>query len=314
MGSCKYMKSLRIFLDSGAHSIYQLLLKNKEKEGYKHSKELWKYIDNYAEFVKKNEHLLELYVNVDIIFDPEMTWEVQKYLEQNHGLKPLPVFHPGEDFKWLKLYLDNYDYIGLGGVGQITKSYWMHTVGDPAFDLICDTKNRLPRCKVHGFAMTSPELMTKYPFFSVDSTSWVQYGKYGMIVVPRSKNGKYDYTKSPWALAVSTQSKKITKEGTMHLDNLTNQYKKYVQDYLNEKGFILGKSEFKNVHNLYKLKLNEHWADKSKGLVEIIIEKGLCNSHELRDKLNLLYFFDLEKSIPEWPWPWERKIRYESKN
>lgn len=299
---------LNVMVDSGAHSIYQLLIKNKTTD-YSHSKELWKYIDDYAQFIKKNEHLITVYVNVDIIFNPELTWEIQKYLENTHGLHPLPVFHPGEDLKWLKKYLDNYDYIGLGGVGQITKQYWMRTVGDPAFSIICDTKDRLPRCKVHGFAMTSPDLVTKYPYYSVDSSSWIQYGKFGMVLIPKTKDGKLVYTSSPWALAFSTMSKKITNSGTVHFDNLTGAYKKQALQYLEEKGFVVGISEFKKVHTLYKLKHYETWANKSENLVEIIVQKGLCNSHELRDQINLQYFLDLENSIPPWPWPWYNKKR-----
>ncbi len=42
--------------------------------------------------------------------------------------------------------------------------------------------------KVHGFALTKEKIMSKYPFYSVDSSSWkagVQYGTY-----TKSKDGK----------------------------------------------------------------------------------------------------------------------------
>jgi hypothetical protein len=33
--------------------------------------------------------------------------------------------------------------------------------------------------KVHGFGITSPWLVKRYPFYSVDSTSWKAGGRYG---------------------------------------------------------------------------------------------------------------------------------------
>jgi len=108
--------------------------------------------------------------------------EVQQYMEDVYKLNPLPVFHSGEDFKWLKLYLDNYGYIGLGGLGQsVSKGNWILNVGEPAWNMICDEKG-MPRIKVHGFAMTSPDLIIDMAFFSVDSTSWMQFGKYGLLL------------------------------------------------------------------------------------------------------------------------------------
>jgi len=42
-------------------------------------------------------------------------------------------------------------------------------------------------------------------------------------------------------------------------------------------------------------------------IVEVIIEKGLCNDYMQRDELNIIYFLDLEKSFPKWPWPYKKK-------
>ena len=36
--------------------------------------------------------------------------------------------------------------------------------------------------------------------------------------------------------------------------------------------------------------------------VEIIIEPGISNKYQLRDEMNIIYFLDLEKSLPKWPW------------
>ena len=46
---------------------------------------------------------------------------------------------------------------------------------------------------------------------------------------------------------------------------------------------------------------------KSKRLLEIVVEPGLSNKYQLRDEMNIIYFLDLEKSMPEWPWAFKRK-------
>ena len=41
--------------------------------------------------------------------------------------------------------------------------------------------------------------------------------------------------------------------------------------------------------------------------IEVIIEPGISNKYELRDEMNIVYFLDLEQTMPEWPWAFERK-------
>jgi hypothetical protein len=307
------MKSLTC-LDSGAHSIY---LKFFAKDGiynrydkatfaYTDTPEFKKYLEDYIQFLLENKDYLDLYVTLDIIGNPEKTWEIQKYIE-SFGLNPLPVFHYGEDFKWLEQYVNEYEYIGIGGLGQdISKSKWIPNFGDPCFEMICDTPERTPKIKVHGFAITSPDILIRYPFYSIDSTSWVMYGKYGIILIPKKENGKYRYDKTPICVGVSTRSPKMNIEG-VHINSMPPEFKIKVNDYLLEKGFRLGRSDFKKVADDYKTTEFENWADRKKKIVEIILEEGVSNNHKQRDQINLMYFLDLEKSFPEWPWAWKAK-------
>lgn len=301
-----------LMLDSGAHSLYKAYTKKHHSNDFSfyESDEFWSYVDKYAEFIKKNIDVLSVYVNVDVIFNPELSWKVQKYLEDIHKLHPLPVFHSYEDFKWLHKYIDNYEYIGIGGIGQtVGRNTWIKSMGDPIFNIICDTPNRLPRVKVHGFAIGSPELIVRYPFFSVDSASWVIYGKYGGIIVPKKRKGKYDYSIAPYLLKTSWRNWHINKEGT-HIDNVTSIQRVEFIRYFEERGFCLGESEYKSVPQGYQLKENEQWVDRKKRTeIEIIIKSGLCNDYEQRDHLNLLYFLDMERQVPEYPWPWSTKVR-----
>ena len=132
------------------------------------NKDVRKYLDEYIEFIHKYKNQLTGYVNLDIIYNAEESWENQKYMEEN-GLRPIPVFHYGEDFKWWKYYVDNYDYVGIGGVaGGITLQQFTTSLGNKAFEYIAKTN---PRIKVHGFAVTSVNLIKRFSFFSVDSVA-----------------------------------------------------------------------------------------------------------------------------------------------
>ena len=301
-----------IMLDSGAHSLYKEFTKTAYKNDFSfyETDAFWKYVDEYAEFIKLHKDTVTTYINIDVIFNSELTWKVQKYLENTHKLHPLPVFHSYEDFKWLYKYIDNYDYIGIGGIGQtVGKKTWIKTMGDPIFNIICDTPDRLPRVKVHGFAIGAPELIVKYPWWSIDSASWVIYGKYGGIIVPRKTKGKYDYSIPPYLIKTSWRNWHINIPGT-HIDNVTALQKKELVSYFEMRGLSLGISEYKKVEKGYKLKENEKWLDfKKKDEVEIIIEAGVCNDYRKRDDANLYFFLDMEKQIPEYSWAYYNKTR-----
>lgn len=188
----KYMDKFNITLliDSGAHSIFNKhakSVKNMDRYKYYESEHFWNYVDQYAAFIKRNDDLIDAYVNVDAITNPEMTWKVQMYLEKEHGLRPIPVIHHKTDHKWLKRYLSReYDYIALGGVAQEKSSRasyieWANT----CFKIIAESKT--PNVKVHGFAVTALPLLFRYPWYSVDSSSWrLRGGGYGLIDVPRT--------------------------------------------------------------------------------------------------------------------------------
>lgn len=294
-------------IDSGAHSLYHKNVHNGSHDfSYYETKEFWDYVDAYAACIKENEHLVDTYVSVDVIYNPELSWKVLKYLEETHDLHPLPVFHPGEPFSWLQKYCDNYEYFGIGGLGQTTtKSRWKAVVGDPAWEMICDSKG-MPRNKVHGFAMTSPDLIIEFPYFSVDSTSWMQFGKYGLIIVPKFKGGKYIYEESPHIISVSARKKKKTE--AEHFEHLPKLEQHHILQYLEMKGIPMGKSILEEEEFDFT-KAEMPISKKSVSSTERIIEVGICNNNDLRDQINLDYYLDLEAEIPPWPRKWRKRAQ-----
>lgn len=302
----KKEKQMRLIIDSGAHSLFKEHIGTGERNyWFFESDEFWKFVDEYASFIKANKDLIDTYVSLDVIFNPELSWKVQKYLERKYKLKPLPVFHAGEKIKDLKRYIDNYDYIGIGGLGQsVTKAQWKSSVGDPVFKLICDTKNHMPRVKTHGFAMTSPDLVLDYPWYSVDSTSWMQFGKYGLLIVPKKINNKFDYRKSPIIVLVS--QRKAQKAKIEHFDSLPEIARKHIIEYIESYGYKFGKSELEKVpfdrsKPAFPVLSHEYTEN------ETIIEEGVCNNGNMRDMLNLQYYLNLEKHSRPYPWAWSPK-------
>jgi len=299
-----------LFLDSGAFSAWA---KSIEIDIYE-----------YINFIKENIQYLDTYSVLDFIKDPEQTLENQKIME-GEGLNPLPCFHYGEDPKYLLYYLQNHDYISLGGMVPISNQDLASWLDEIFVNYLCD-QSGTPTHKIHGFGMTSLKLMLRYPWYSVDSTSWVLTGRFGSVFVPQIKMGKYIYDENSWKIAVSNRSTSL-KDAGKHINTFSEMERNQILKYFDLKGFKLGRSEFREESSNYKLQEGERWfgkaeADSQRGYkgdrsgdvekgwtkertVETVIELGLSNDYKQRDEMNIIYFLDLEGSMPDWPWAWK---------
>jgi hypothetical protein len=290
-------KKVELFLDSGAFSAWS--------QGVSID------INDYIQFIKENMAVIGIYANLDVIGDVRATWNNQKIMEAA-GLKPLPVFHYGEDEKWLeRLLRQGYDYISLGGMVPISTDNLILWLDRIYSKYLTDSKG-MPCVKVHGFGLTSLRLMLRYPWFSVDSTSWVVTGRMGGIYIPRFHHGQWMYDENSWKVTVSGRSPNKISKGK-HILTMNILEKKVFMDYIEMKGYAIGKSEFKKVDQSHKLEKNEKWIDKKpsnktvKREMEIILEPGISNTYQLRDEMNIVFFNDLEKSMQSWPWSFKTK-------
>lgn len=300
---------IELMLDSGAHSYFMKETQRgqntkQEKFGekddtwaYADTQDFWDYADRYGQYLQENQGKFEVAVNLDVIRNPELSWRMQQYLEERYKVKILPVYHQGSDPKWLKLYMDRYDYIGIGGLGQfVSRTQWVQ-YGDRTFGLLCDKAGR-PIWKTHGFALTSVDLMLRYPWYSCDSTSWLVGEKFGLVIVPREKQGLPDYGIPPIMVSMTTRpsSKKNSYPNISELD------KSKILAYCKKVADVeYGESEFVNVSRGYKLQPGEFWADKQKLIVERVIVPGIGNDMEIRNTLNVKYFEALGKYLEENP-------------
>lgn len=178
-------KPRRIILDSGAFSVWS--------NGGSID------IEEYAKFCVDFKALLDPEIELNIVNldvlpgvwghvpakeeiekSAEQGWQNMLFLESK-GLKVIHIFHQHEDFAILDKLKKHSDYIGISpdnSVSMKEKLNWMNQV----FSYIKDdiTKGSL---RTHGFAVTSHKQLFNYPFYSVDSSSWVTPARYGRIPI-----------------------------------------------------------------------------------------------------------------------------------
>src|ERR1700678_1129246 len=105
---------VRLLLDSGAYGAWR---RGKTID-----------LDTYCDFIEENKNFVTSYVCLDTIpgsfgkmdkgqreieVSAQLSFENQLKMRKR-GLSPIPVFHQGEQFHWLKKMLDNGEpYIGI---------------------------------------------------------------------------------------------------------------------------------------------------------------------------------------------------------
>lgn len=205
---------IRVFLDSGAFSAYSLGVQ-VDIEAY------CRWILEHGDIIRNDDGVCMASV-LDGIGDPLQTYRNQLRME-SLGVRPLPCFHYGEDERYLEYYMANYDYITIGGMVPVSTPQLFHWLDRIWGKYLCDSTGRA-RIRVHGFGLTSTPLMVRYPWYSVDSSSWVQIGAHGNLFM----DGK--------TIAFSSQSPSAKVAG-QHIDNIAPIMRDAVEQKLIDQGF-----------------------------------------------------------------------------
>lgn len=187
----------KLFIDSGAFTAHT---KGKEVN-----------VDEYIELMNSIDDQVTVFAQVDKIPGvwgrpkskeelaeaPILSWENYNYMVRRvkSPKKLLPIFHHGEDFKYLKQMLEftypedildkscvgqHIDYIGVSCSKEVSSGEWIEWFSK-VFKMIRDSSN--PNVKTHAFGMTSLKILEQFPFTSADSTSWVRSASFGNIMV-----------------------------------------------------------------------------------------------------------------------------------
>lgn len=335
--------SASCFIDSGAHSLYNIhVLGSQKKQVGKHGRPLaaapvkWgrgdfshyslkegsefrQYCDEYATFIKKihRKDPSVLFANVDVISHPEMTWQVQCYFEKEHGVFPIPIVHCDTPMKYVDRYLNvveerngercrRYDLLGVGGLGQGVSRDVYFSWADRFFCHICPPPTHMPVVRTHGFAMTSWELLCRYPWWSVDSATWVKLSAYGWLYVPRWSDSKgWRFDKPPMMINFSARPPKNSEASALamlpdpertpapreaerfrHFNNSLPEVQRVCLKWLEAIDIKMGKF------------------DKEGN----VLEDGVSVHHRPRSIANLIYMKLLERSRPRWPHPLDHNV------
>jgi hypothetical protein len=99
--------------------------------------------------------------------------ENDRYLEMwETKSKGVPVWHLHESVGRLKRLCSKYEWVALGSSGKWDHPgsiQWWFRMSE-IMDFICDEEGR-PPCKLHGLRMLNPDIFTKLPLSSADSTN-----------------------------------------------------------------------------------------------------------------------------------------------
>lgn len=166
-----------LMVDSGAHSWNkETITKIGLKRGTK-LKPAAEFIETYFEYVKQNCMRKLVFVEFDVYGHLPMNVIDRFYdrvMELNPVAKFMRVYHPvldGGSLEVMKKWIaQGHEYIGVGNDSTDILGKIFHLTRD--------------KVRIHGFAMTKLDLMHKYPFFSVDSTSPLATVIFGRYTVP----------------------------------------------------------------------------------------------------------------------------------
>ena len=161
-----------IALDSGGYQL-QTLGRRAPKWINPHQYALWL---NHA--LSKYGDKIDCYFTLDGVRNAQETCQNQRFLEAC-GLKPVPIWHYGEEIRCLECFCRRYKLIGVGGIG---KAYANSTELRKLFTLL---GKLYPEVKFHslGMGLTAVKFARLLKPYSIDCKTWLNPAIYGQRVV-----------------------------------------------------------------------------------------------------------------------------------
>ena len=266
----------RLMVDSGAYSFYTQM---KKKGHILTDEEMYQYTDEYIEFLNEWGDDITVFVAVDSVPDPNdvnpdyarKTWE--NYLYMCERLRPelikklIPVFHFGEDFKWLKNMVEHkypdgspIDYIGLAISLEGTNTVRINWANECR--AIIDRSSN-PNVKTHAFGVGVKSVLKYINVTSTDATSWVKRAAYGMISI--DDNTVY----------ISDIQKENHKKGA-HYETKSLAYQEAVERTIKERGY-----DIKELETDCYARAKFNIEDTLKWMSEINEDKEIIHKEEL---------------------------------
>ena len=278
------MNKPQVLLDSGAYTAF--------KKGITIN------IDKYAEYVVEHGHEYAGCFNLDSIGNAPTSYANWKRLK-DAGAETIPVYHVGTPEEWLKKYLKQTDYIGLGAIANMDTQQRLFGLGSIWKKYLIDPYG-MPKYKIHGLGLTAIPIMLRYPWYSLDSFTPVISAVWGSVLLPKLQN---DGTEEYLGLGIC----KISDQGN-HKVGMSNSYpslppriKEFYEALFEKHGFTLGEIAYqeKRARRGKKHELDdrpERLFDLTKAADTTI--PTLANSWEERMRWNLIMWTQLRERLP----------------
>jgi len=139
-----------IILDSGAYSAWT------KGKGIA--------LTDYIKYIQENKEFIHKYFSLDVVEDSQMSYRYWQIMKEK-GLKPIPVYHYGENESVLQKYANQTGYIGLGGTVPVSNK---SEVADWARMITW----QYPEIKFHLLGSSSGKIIDTCDLESTDSSSW----------------------------------------------------------------------------------------------------------------------------------------------
>lgn len=135
-----------------------------------------KYLEDYADFINKNDISLFFELDIDSVVGLKKVEQLRRRLESLTGKRSIPVWHRSRGKQYWLDMVKEYQYVAVGGIvsKEITRKEF------PVFKWFLSEASK-QSCRVHGLGFTSLDGLKQYPFYSVDSTSWLHGNRGGFL-------------------------------------------------------------------------------------------------------------------------------------
>lgn len=154
--------SASFILDNGAFSFW------KSGQGEVNFSEYHAFVQNYAYHPK-----LDFCIIPDKIAGTEddNINLVTRWLRTGSDVEGVPVFHFNETLDYLDYLINNFRTIALGSSpdAEPNSQSWWATMSK-IMQVACNKAGR-PKCRLHGLRMLNPDIFTRLPLTSADSTN-----------------------------------------------------------------------------------------------------------------------------------------------
>lgn len=186
-------------LDSGG---YTALMKNIPLD-----------LKRYIDFINQYQPKYALALDVP---DPMVSLANTYELKKSTQATIIPVYHDFDYFNksttyFLEKYCADFDFIAIGGLTRTNFS--KENLIEFGNFIFSKTRNKI---RVHGLAVTTLNLCLRFPFYSVDSTTWLSCMRFGHIL--DFKNGGIVSSLGPRGLA-KRENREDKKDFTTTMNN-----------------------------------------------------------------------------------------------